>query len=256
MAVPTTKQQFKEYCLRALGKPVIEINVDDDQVEDRVDEALKYFVAQCTENKYSKWYFSLIDKALKRDWNKNNIDFYVENHHYIPKSLGGTDNHTVLLTAKEHFICHFLLTKMLKGDFKAKMVWAVMCLKGKDNRYINASLYENAKKDLGHTDKAKLKMTNTRILNGTFKGEKNPMYGKTGALSPSFGKKQSLEHKQKRLSKIIGRKQSEEACLKMKQNRPRGTSGKKWFNNGVYESFDLPENKPDGFTFGRLARKL
>ena len=43
MAVPTTRSQFKEYCLRKLGKPVIEINVDDDQVEDRIDEALKYF---------------------------------------------------------------------------------------------------------------------------------------------------------------------------------------------------------------------
>jgi hypothetical protein len=43
MAVPSTRSQFKEYCLRALGKPVIEINVDDDQVEDRIDEALKYY---------------------------------------------------------------------------------------------------------------------------------------------------------------------------------------------------------------------
>ena len=43
MAVPNTKATLKEYCLRALGKPVIEINVDDDQVDDRIDEALQYF---------------------------------------------------------------------------------------------------------------------------------------------------------------------------------------------------------------------
>lgn len=43
MATPTTKATFKEYCLRTLGKPVIEINVDDDQVDDRIDEALKYY---------------------------------------------------------------------------------------------------------------------------------------------------------------------------------------------------------------------
>lgn len=43
MAVPTSRAAFKEYCLRRLGKPVIEINVDDDQVEDRIDEALKYY---------------------------------------------------------------------------------------------------------------------------------------------------------------------------------------------------------------------
>lgn len=43
MANPTTRAQFKEYCLRKLGKPVIEINVDDDQVDDRIDEALQFF---------------------------------------------------------------------------------------------------------------------------------------------------------------------------------------------------------------------
>ncbi len=42
MAV-TSREEFKEYCLRKLGKPVIEINVDDDQVEDRIGEALKYY---------------------------------------------------------------------------------------------------------------------------------------------------------------------------------------------------------------------
>jgi hypothetical protein len=43
MAVPTSREEFKQYCLRKLGKPVIEINVDDDQVDDRIDEALRYY---------------------------------------------------------------------------------------------------------------------------------------------------------------------------------------------------------------------
>jgi hypothetical protein len=43
MAVPTSREEFKEYCLRKLGKPVIEINVDDDQVDDRIDECLRYY---------------------------------------------------------------------------------------------------------------------------------------------------------------------------------------------------------------------
>ena len=43
MAQPTTKKEFKEWCLRKLGKPVIEINVDQDQVDDRVEEALSYY---------------------------------------------------------------------------------------------------------------------------------------------------------------------------------------------------------------------
>tara|TARA_R110000822_G_scaffold5031_5_gene21787 strand:+ start:7673 stop:8416 length:744 start_codon:yes stop_codon:yes gene_type:complete len=43
MAIPTSRVEFKAYCLRKLGAPVIEINVDDDQVDDRIDEALKYY---------------------------------------------------------------------------------------------------------------------------------------------------------------------------------------------------------------------
>ena len=43
MATPNTRQSHIDYCLRTLGDPVIEINVDDDQLEDRVDESLEYF---------------------------------------------------------------------------------------------------------------------------------------------------------------------------------------------------------------------
>lgn len=43
MAKPTTRAQFKDYCLRKLGHPVIQINLDDDQIDDRIDEALQFF---------------------------------------------------------------------------------------------------------------------------------------------------------------------------------------------------------------------
>ena len=43
MAKPTTRATFKNYCLRRLGFPVIDINVDDDQVDDRIDDALQFF---------------------------------------------------------------------------------------------------------------------------------------------------------------------------------------------------------------------
>ena len=43
MATPSTKATLKTYCLRALGFGVIDINVSDDQVDDRLDEALQYF---------------------------------------------------------------------------------------------------------------------------------------------------------------------------------------------------------------------
>jgi hypothetical protein len=43
MATPTSRSQLKDYCLRKLGFPVIDINVDDDQLEDRIDDALQKF---------------------------------------------------------------------------------------------------------------------------------------------------------------------------------------------------------------------
>ena len=43
MAKPSSRQELKEYCLRRLGHPVLEINVDDDQLEDLIDDALQYY---------------------------------------------------------------------------------------------------------------------------------------------------------------------------------------------------------------------
>ena len=43
MASVTTRQELIDYCLRRLGQPVIEINIDDDQVEDRIDDALQFY---------------------------------------------------------------------------------------------------------------------------------------------------------------------------------------------------------------------
>ena len=43
MALITTREQLKDYCLRRLGAPVIEINLDDDQVEDRLDDAFQFY---------------------------------------------------------------------------------------------------------------------------------------------------------------------------------------------------------------------
>ena len=43
MAIPSTRNGFRDYCKRALGFGVIDINVSDAQVEDRIDEGLQYF---------------------------------------------------------------------------------------------------------------------------------------------------------------------------------------------------------------------
>ena len=58
MAVPVTREEFKQHCLRRLGAPVLQVNVDDDQVEDRIDQALKYyqeFHYDATEKIYFKY---------------------------------------------------------------------------------------------------------------------------------------------------------------------------------------------------------
>jgi len=68
MAVPQSRADFIEYCLRKLGKPVIEINVDDDQVDDRIDEALKYFWDyhfDGSEKTYYKYQVTANDKVNK-----------------------------------------------------------------------------------------------------------------------------------------------------------------------------------------------
>lgn len=66
MAKPTTREEFKDHCLRRLGWPVIEINVDDDQVDDRVDEALEFFQQfhfDGTEKTYLKHQVTADDKT-------------------------------------------------------------------------------------------------------------------------------------------------------------------------------------------------
>ena len=65
MAVPTSRATFKEYCLRKLGKPVIEINVDDDQVEDRIDESLRYYWDYHFDGSHKTYYKHLVTQTDK-----------------------------------------------------------------------------------------------------------------------------------------------------------------------------------------------
>jgi hypothetical protein len=62
------------------------------------------------ENKYTRWYFKIVDSARH-----HTRDGYVEEHHIIPLSLGGSDapDNLVKLTGREHFICHLLLLRMV-----------------------------------------------------------------------------------------------------------------------------------------------
>jgi len=75
------------------------------------------------DNKYTKIYHQLIEKALERE--PDNL--YYEKHHILPKSLGGSDdsNNLVSLLPREHYVAHHLLTKMVEGDDKCKMTFAL-----------------------------------------------------------------------------------------------------------------------------------
>lgn len=78
MAIPNTRETFKQYCLRKLGSPVIEINVSDDQIEDRIDEAISY---------WNDFHFSGSDRIfLKHQITANTIsNSYID----IPSNING-----------------------------------------------------------------------------------------------------------------------------------------------------------------------
>lgn len=98
-------------------------------------------------NKYFKYYYNIINNAKSRNISKN---IYTERHHIIPKSLGGDNSKSnlVKLTAREHFLCHWLLTKMTTNHDKIKMMsglWMMSNIKNEHHqRYIiNSRTYEN-----------------------------------------------------------------------------------------------------------------
>lgn len=63
MAELTSRQEFKDYCLRRLGFPVIDINIDDDQVEDRIDDAIQFFIDRHADGTQKVYYIKLIDQT-------------------------------------------------------------------------------------------------------------------------------------------------------------------------------------------------
>jgi hypothetical protein len=71
MATPATREQLKDYALRSLGQPVIEINVDEDQLQDRIDEAMQY---------YSQFHMNAIRRCyLKYKYTQADYDRIVTN---------------------------------------------------------------------------------------------------------------------------------------------------------------------------------
>lgn len=73
---------------------------------------------------YHKIYQNIIDKAISLNRSKKESTYY-ENHHIIPRCIGGNDDkdNLVLLTAKEHFISHLLLVKIYPDNNKLKFAF-------------------------------------------------------------------------------------------------------------------------------------
>jgi hypothetical protein len=164
-------------------------------------------------NKYTTWYTAITDRARTRK-----LEGYTERHHVIPKSLNGTDDNTNLvdLTAREHFICHWLLTKMYTGEAKSKMIYALNGMKrnGKfTQRYetlVTSRVYENLKKEFSIVHSATMKGRdpwNRGIPITEEQREKNRI--------AATGKKRSAEAIAKAVAKQLGQKRSEETKLKM-----------------------------------------
>ncbi len=116
---------------------------------------------------YTKIYNQIIEHRIH-----NSITGYTEKHHIIPKSLTGTDddNNLVNLTAREHFLCHYLLAKMYpekSGNwYKMQYAFTMMkCMSYSQNRYFNSRLYCALKQ-------------NRSIAMRQFTGKNNSQYGK------------------------------------------------------------------------------
>jgi len=141
------------------------------------------------ENKYSKWYTDLIEKAQSRVLPK---DVYTEKHHIIPKAWGGIDKkiNLVRLTAREHYMAHAFLWKMSVGEgFHNKMVHAFNAMSiMKDGSYnkpgykINSRLFQSVRLE---------RIAHLRTLKGP--------------LSPAYGKKQNVSEEGK-----LNRKKAQE----------------------------------------------
>lgn len=127
-------------------------------------------------NKYYSYYYSIINNAKSR---RLDLGTYVERHHIIPKSLGGSNDkdNIVALTAREHLICHRLLIKITTGVARRKMAtaaWrmAFSCKQHKRHK-VSARAYESIKievanaarernKSYKHSDESKEKIAKSK----------------------------------------------------------------------------------------------
>jgi 5-methylcytosine-specific restriction endonuclease McrA len=154
------------------------------------------------QNKYTKCYYNIIDRAKSRDLSK---ETYTEKHHIIPKSLGGLNNkdNLVKLTAKEHRLAHILLPRMTIDPLHTKSMWYAlwMMLRTKNTnqqrKISKGSAFEVAKikvaENSSQLHKGKTVSTETREkLSKSCQGRPSPNKGK--AMSEDQKQKLSVAH--------------------------------------------------------------
>jgi len=133
---------------------------------------------------HKRIYDSIINSARNRT-----IDDYTENHHIIPKSVGGSNkkDNIVKLTTREHFICHLLLSKIYGGKLiYAAWMMSVHCrgdrrekYTSKDYAWLKKKKVEQTKIDfLGHKVTQETKDKISKSLIGRMSGSDNPFFGK------------------------------------------------------------------------------
>lgn len=105
------------------------------------------------ENKYSRWYDALIERARARDLAKP-----YERHHVRPKSLGGgVKSETVRLTYREHFLAHWFLTKFARDRYKAAHAFAWMSGGHSAKKFMTSWQYDVARRNFSWAHKRFLK---------------------------------------------------------------------------------------------------
>lgn len=179
-------------------------------------------------NKYSKLYHKITSNAKQRI-----TEGYTETHHIIPQSLGGSNDkeNLVELTAREHFICHWLLIKMTEGEDRNKMLYALNGMKA-ENRYqqryhtkITARVYEKYRIEhaLNHSQTMKGRAPPNK--GRKMSEEQKQLLRKKAKANHANGKIYSKESQEKRVAKIIGQKRTDETKRLMSlasKGKPKG----------------------------------
>ena len=119
------------------------------------------------DNKYTDIYYKIVEQAKQRNYTKQKYDGY-QTHHIIPQCFGGTNdpNNLVVLSYKEHRVCHRLLINMTKRDAKYRMMYAYKLF----NKNYDISWVPNFRE---YKPESYEQMVNTRKSRGSYKTGKD-----------------------------------------------------------------------------------